>query len=341
MSSNFNKTKFFKDDQKRTRVIGHAGASNQASTFVAPSRVSALQTHNNRLLQRIPRQTVTGTKNGVDVVVPQRTVELKLIEAEDSNILIEPREGETQSELDKRSQHFVEVYRRGGIIPPPLLHKLPDGRMEVVDGKARANAYRMLGVKKYPANENSILDMFNSSRSGTSHALDKLGGAAKSIGNMGKKSLFSAAKDTGRVLGKSSNIRSAKADAIKAKSKFSAIGEKIGNKFPSDAMVKDRQEKVKEATAQKIAEDNRIKESEAKRINAENALNSAKLTSHNVRERMAEVRKAKTLKAEKPTEHVRIGALGIGEAKVYSHKAQTYALSSNGRRESTRIQRRR
>jgi hypothetical protein len=196
MSYKKQKPRFFKDDNKRTRVIGNA-CSNPEPTFLSPSRVSATQTHEQRIIQRlqdIPRQQVKSTKRGIDVEVPQRTVELRLIQAEDKDVVITPREGETQQQLDKRSQHFVEVYRRGGLIPPPLLHQLPDGKFEVVDGKARANAYRMLKVQSYPANENGILSDIGKGFANAVRGGAKLAGEAIGTGVASAKNQYHATK---------------------------------------------------------------------------------------------------------------------------------------------------
>jgi hypothetical protein len=147
--------------------------------------------HEQRLaarLNQLPKQEVEKAPNGINVIVPKRTAHLKLIEAHTDNVMVIPREGETQAQLDKRSQHFVDIYVHGGVIPPPMLHTLPDGRIEVIDGRARANAYRILGVKAYPANENDELSDIATSanESGIFESGNKLiaevGGAAQKVG---------------------------------------------------------------------------------------------------------------------------------------------------------------
>jgi hypothetical protein len=58
--------------------------------------------------------------------------------------------------LEPRVQYFIDMYKRGQTIPPILVHKLPNGKYEVLDGHARLEAFKRLGVKKIPAVENLI-----------------------------------------------------------------------------------------------------------------------------------------------------------------------------------------
>jgi hypothetical protein len=202
MSTNFHKkTTFFKDDQRRVRVIPGSEETKQPE-FIAHGRMSAVELHEQRLAHRInsiPRQTVTQQKNGVVVTVPEREVQLRLIKAKTEDVIITPREGEAQEQLDRRSMHFVEMARRGEVIPLPLLHELPNGKLEVVDGRARANAYRMMGAKEFPANENGILsDIGKHITSGVNWAA-KTAGQAVGTGVASVKSGYSVAKAEGEA----------------------------------------------------------------------------------------------------------------------------------------------
>ena len=319
MSTNFNsnKPKFFKDNQKRTRVIGHSGASNQTSTFVEPSRTSAIDRHNSRLLQRIPKQVDIQTKTGVNIRVPERTIELKLVDVDTEKVIVSPREGESQEQFDRRAQVFVDKYKHGELLPPPLLHKLPDGTYDVVDGKARARAYQLLKVKKFPANENGILDIFNNSRYGTSHSLNKVEGVASSIGKIGEKASAFAAKKVGHSLGKVPGVSKTKSAYV--------------HKFPS--------KEVKEAKAKAERETKLFNDSRTASINARAASQKRKLDSiaSANKERLDNLAKARKAKAD----NLHMGVIGSEDTRTHLIKSQTYASSSNGRRERSRSQRRR
>jgi hypothetical protein len=53
-------------------------------------------------------------------------------------------------------KYFIGMYENGKVIPPILVHKLPNGKYVVIDGHARVEAYRRLGVKEILAVENSM-----------------------------------------------------------------------------------------------------------------------------------------------------------------------------------------
>ena len=65
----------------------------------------------------------------------------------------------TQAVNEDRVQHFQEAIKRGETIPPILVHRLPNGKMEVIDGQHRLEAYRRLGVKEIPVVENDLSDV--------------------------------------------------------------------------------------------------------------------------------------------------------------------------------------
>jgi hypothetical protein len=94
-----------------------------------------------------------------DIVVvstPARTTSLKLTTVKTDDVKF--RE-ESPYNLEERSAYFQDAIKRGKTVPPILVHKLPDGTIEVIDGHARLDAYRKLGVKEVPAVENSIGDV--------------------------------------------------------------------------------------------------------------------------------------------------------------------------------------
>ena len=64
-----------------------------------------------------------------------------------------PSEKQTGN-FDTRVRHFEKMYKEGETIPPILVHKADDGSYNVLDGHARLEAYKRLGVKKVPVVEN-------------------------------------------------------------------------------------------------------------------------------------------------------------------------------------------
>jgi hypothetical protein len=64
--------------------------------------------------------------------------------------------------FEARVQHFIDMYNRGETIPPILYHKLDNGSIKLLDGRARLEAFRRLGLPRIPAVENSILGSIKS-----------------------------------------------------------------------------------------------------------------------------------------------------------------------------------
>ena len=75
---------------------------------------------------------------------------------------------EDAKDLDRRAEHFVDMYKNGQTIAPILVHRLPSGEYRILDGHARAEAYRRLGVTSVPAIENLSL-------SGVTEKIKKIG----------------------------------------------------------------------------------------------------------------------------------------------------------------------
>jgi hypothetical protein len=96
-------------------------------------------------------------------MMPARTVEFKLVQVPVKDVAFSEMQ---PVDLDRRATFFMDMYRNGKTIPPILVHKLPDGKYEVIDGHARLEAYRRLGVTEIPAVENSIADIFKKIGSG-------------------------------------------------------------------------------------------------------------------------------------------------------------------------------
>jgi hypothetical protein len=49
------------------------------------------------------------------------------------------------------------MYNEGETIPPILFHRMEDGKIKILDGRARLEAFRRLGIPRIPAVENGIL----------------------------------------------------------------------------------------------------------------------------------------------------------------------------------------
>jgi hypothetical protein len=64
--------------------------------------------------------------------------------------------------FESRVQHFVGMYNRGETIPPILFHRMKDGKIKILDGRARLEAFRRLGIPRIPAVENGILSSIKS-----------------------------------------------------------------------------------------------------------------------------------------------------------------------------------
>lgn len=57
-------------------------------------------------------------------------------------------------DFNSRVTHFEKVYKQGETIPPILVHKNDEGTYNVLDGHARLEAYRRMGIKRIPVVEN-------------------------------------------------------------------------------------------------------------------------------------------------------------------------------------------
>lgn len=80
--------------------------------------------------------------------------------------------------FEARVQHFIDMYKRGETIPPILFHRLEDGKIQILDGRARMEAFRRLEVPRIPAVENGILSDI---KSGLSKGLTKVRGVAQGV----------------------------------------------------------------------------------------------------------------------------------------------------------------
>ncbi len=64
--------------------------------------------------------------------------------------------------FEARVQHFIKMYNEGETIPPILFHRMENGKIKILDGRARLEAFRRLGIPRIPAVENGILSSIKS-----------------------------------------------------------------------------------------------------------------------------------------------------------------------------------
>jgi hypothetical protein len=128
--------------------------------------------------------------------------------------------------LESRVQHFIDMYKRGETIPPILFHRLEDGKIQILDGRARMEAFRRMRIPRIPAVENGIL---SSIKSGLTKAFQGTKGVVEGVksgkGNW-KSEPASIAQAVGRRVGSdinkfmgqtktvASNVRSVGASAV-------------------------------------------------------------------------------------------------------------------------------
>jgi hypothetical protein len=109
---------------------------------------------------------------------PARTVELKLVNVPVNEVQFSESR---PVNLDERASYFVDMYKQGKTIPPILIHKLPRGKYEVIDGHARLEAYRRLGVTEIPAVENSVAEIVRKIGKGIGYVAGLPGGFARTV----------------------------------------------------------------------------------------------------------------------------------------------------------------
>jgi len=97
--------------------------------------------------------------------------------------------------FEARVNHFITLYKNGETIPPILFHRLKDGRIQILDGRARMEAFRRMKVSKIPAVENGMLDTFKSGVKRSAGILRK--GASKTIA-VTKKGVVTGKKVVGK-----------------------------------------------------------------------------------------------------------------------------------------------
>lgn len=141
---------------------------------------------------------ITGHVRGhLDVSQPSRVVRLALIKVNTAQLV--PRETHPV-DIERRAQYFVDAYKRGLTIPPILVHRLPDGTFEIIDGHARVEAYRRLGITQIPAIENSVLESLGKGAKAVGKAITSGAKFAERAGRYGYRTGMKLGKATEEVL---------------------------------------------------------------------------------------------------------------------------------------------
>jgi hypothetical protein len=84
---------------------------------------------------------------------PGKVVKMKLIDVNLDELVPSDH---VKPQFEERVKYFIDLYKNGHTIPPIMVHKLPNGKYQILDGHARAEAFRRLGFKKIIAADNSI-----------------------------------------------------------------------------------------------------------------------------------------------------------------------------------------
>jgi hypothetical protein len=93
-------------------------------------------------------------KGGLVVVTPPVARRLELAWVKTKNI---PKTDYKNKKDNERIAEFMDMIERGIPLAPPVIHILPNGDYEVIDGKHKVEAYRRLGYKKFPATMNATV----------------------------------------------------------------------------------------------------------------------------------------------------------------------------------------
>jgi hypothetical protein len=101
-----------------------------------------------------PRGDKSNLPKGLLVVTPPVARRLELAWVKTNNI---PKTDYKNKKDNERIAEFMDMIARGIPLAPPVIHILPNGDYEVIDGKHKVEAYRRLGYKKFPATMNATV----------------------------------------------------------------------------------------------------------------------------------------------------------------------------------------
>lgn len=108
-------------------------------------------------------QGIHGIHKSVEVSVPSHKVDLSLKILKVSDL---PPADTRRKDFEQSVEDVTERILRGQTIAPILVHRLPSGKYEIIDGNARLQAYRRLGIQKIPVVENGLGEVLSHIGSG-------------------------------------------------------------------------------------------------------------------------------------------------------------------------------
>jgi hypothetical protein len=117
---------------------------------------TSMQTKKARL-PKIKGKAITRYPTGKTVRYSIEDMPIEQLDTQTS-VIIDPN----PENFEERVQHFIKMYNEGETIPPILFHRMEDGRIKILDGRARLEAFRRLGIPRIPAVENGILKAIKS-----------------------------------------------------------------------------------------------------------------------------------------------------------------------------------
>jgi hypothetical protein len=114
-------------------------------------------------------------------------------------------------EFETSVRYIMDMYRRGETLPPILIHKRADGSYAIMDGHARVEAYRRLGVTRVPCVENSFMEKLSNvakwTREKAVSGIKKAWHIARRLPSYAEKAAVGTARVIGRAEALPSEIR--------------------------------------------------------------------------------------------------------------------------------------
>jgi len=115
---------------------------------------------------------------GLDVGKFAEPVNLKLIKVRADQL---DSYTSNRPDFEDSVQFHIDEIRNGKTITPILIHKLPSGRYQILDGNARVEAYRRLGITSYPAVENILAAIGSAIGAVAAGAIEGVGGVVGGV----------------------------------------------------------------------------------------------------------------------------------------------------------------
>ena len=128
---------------------------------------------------------------GLEVNKFAEPVQLKLIRVKSDQLKAMTSD---RPDFEESVQYHLDEIRNGKTISPVLVHWSPDGKFQILDGNARAEAYRRMGITEFPAVENGLLSSIGKAAGTVVKGAAVVGSAAIKTGAKAAKVVGSAAK---------------------------------------------------------------------------------------------------------------------------------------------------